>query len=191
MKQSHHLLTMALMLLLAACTAGPEQHSVDSRLDPDDPSILRRPFTAEQIRAEWRPGFSVDMRRSTPEGTVLERWTVVAADEDGVDIEFVALDESGRPSGEQRIQRSDWVELRNHASFPAARSTLEEVTRETALGTLDGWLYRVREEDAGSVTEYFFARSLPGAPVWMRAERSGELVMELQQVARRRPDRPM
>lgn len=176
MHPRQYLLVLIALLLLAGCSS-----------DSSDPSILQRPFTAEQIRDEWVPGLTIDMRPETPEGVVVQRWIVVAADAEGVDIERAMLDEAGEPSADRQVQRAGWVELRDHASFPADRSTLEEVTRETALGTLDGWLYRVRDEESGGVTEFFFARSLPGAPVHMRAEQSGRLVMELTQIARSRP----
>jgi hypothetical protein len=117
----------------------------------------------------------------------VERWTVVASDAAGVEIEYVKLDESGEATGTRRTERADWVELRDHATFPAATSTLQEVARETALGTLDGLLYTVKDENHGRVTEFFFAKSLPGAPVHMRAVQAGELVMELNQIARHRP----
>jgi hypothetical protein len=176
MHARQYLLVLIALLLLAGCSS-----------DSSDASILPRPFTAEQIRDEWVPGLIIDMRRQTPEGVVVQRWTVVAADAEGVDIEYAKLDEAGEPSEERQVQRSGWVELRDHAAFPADRSTLEEVTRETALGTLEGWLYTVRDAESGGVTEFFFARSFPGAPVYMRAEQAGKLVMKLTQIARSRP----
>ncbi len=174
-----YLLVFLALMLLTGC-AGPQP-------DTDDPSILRRPFTAEQIRDEWVKGFSIDMARRTPEGVLVERWTVMDADDEGVEIEFVPLDDSGNRTAERTSQRSTWTELRNHATFPADRSTVERVTRETALGSLEGWHYTVRDEEEGTVTEFFFASSLPGAPVQMRTTRHGQIVMELEQVARRRP----
>jgi hypothetical protein len=56
-----------------------------------------------------------------------------------------------------------WEELRLHARFPASRATRERHERETSLGRLEGWLYKVRSEEG--VTEFFFADDLPGPPV--------------------------
>jgi len=162
----------------AAPAAGPV-------LDAHDPTILRRPFTAEEIRAEWAPGLTLTMRRTTPDAEVLARWTVVAADTEGVDIEYATVDAGGQVVGEPRVERSSWVELRDHATFSAAHATSEETVRDTALGMLNGWVYTVRDDEAGTVTELFFARSLPGAPVEMRMTRDGAVVMELSQIARR------
>lgn len=154
----------------------------------DAAEVLETPFTAEQIRDEWIAGFTVTMRRSTAGETRLERWTVVAADAGGADIEFAAVDEGGAILGEPVTARSSWDELRDHASFGAATASRERATRETALGTLEGWVYRVAEEEPGTVNEFFFASSLPGAPVQMTTFEGGESVLDLEQVARFRPD---
>ena len=45
----------------------PEAPEVSMELDADDPSILKRPFTADEIRGEMIEGFSVVLQRSRPE----------------------------------------------------------------------------------------------------------------------------
>jgi hypothetical protein len=149
--------------------------------------FLERPFTADQIRDEWVPGLRILMRRSSPENQVTERWTVVASDDQGVDIEYATLDENGHVVDDPRVQRSTWVELRDHASFPAAYSTREWVARSTQLGDFEGWLYRVEDHDTGTVTEFFFAPELPGAPLQMKTVRGDTTIFELEQVARLHP----
>ena len=149
--------------------------------------MLVRPFTAEQIRDEWVPGLRLLMRRSYPEDTRIERWTVVAADDQGVEIEYATIAEDGSVEGELSTARTEWVELRDHASFPAAHSTREWVSRSTSLGDFDGWLYRVAEPGAALANEYFFVPELPGAPVLMRILEGETTVFELEQTARLRP----
>jgi len=162
--------------------AGPP-----AQAETEDSGFLPTPFTAEQIRDEWIPGLTLVMKTDTAEGGALERWTVVAADAEGAEIEFLQIDAAGHPAGEARVTRSGWVELRDHASFPADWATREAATRDTALGKLDGWLYRVPDEAAGTVTEFFFATSLPGAPVHMAVLKDGQPVMTLAQIERQRP----
>jgi hypothetical protein len=157
-------------------------------LDPDDPSILMRPFSAEEIRDEWVPGFRLLMRRTFPEETRIERWTVVSADDEGVEIEYATISDDGSVEGEPSVARSGWVELRDHASFPAAHSTREWVSRSTVLGDFEGWLYRVAEPGAAVVNEFFFVPTLPGAPVQMRILEGDATVFELEQTARLRPE---
>lgn len=154
-------------------------------LDAEDPTILKRPFTADEIRGEWTVGLQLVMLQTTPDGEQKQRWTVVRADDEGCEIEFAMLDDHGKVAGEPTVERTGWVELRDHATFKADVSTREDVTRETPLGTLDGWLYTVRDDEAGTVTEYFFAKSLPGAPVHMRIQKDGATILEMTQVDRK------
>lgn len=190
---------LAGLLTLWGCDAGPAPEATapappvetaevavaPEDLDPDNPQILRRPFTVEQIRDEWQPGLTILMQTQAPQGGALERWVVLTADESAAEIEFTQVDQDGKPAGDPRVARSTWIELRNHATFPAASASREETTLETALGELEGWLYRVRDDNAGTVTEYFFARSLPGAPVMMRVLNNGQPVMQLAQIERK------
>ena len=183
---------LGLLLALACASSDGESGDGDRAPSAAPPSsaateraILPRPYTAEQIRDAWVQGLTLDMWRKGLEGEARERWTVVAADAEGVDIRYANVDTDGNVGGETRVQRSSWTELRDHATFPTDTTTREEVTRETALGMLDGWLYTVDHAETGTVTEYFFARSLPGAPVEMRMTKDDQLVMEFAQLERR------
>ena len=187
----HASLFLALTLLGFGCGGGGipgEQAEALVDLDPDDPSILMRPFSADEIRDEWIPGFRLLMRRTSSEGTQVERWTVVSADDEGVEIEYATITDDGSVAEEPSIARSGWVELRDHASFPSSHSTREWVSRSTALGDFEGWLYRVAEPGAALVNEFFFVPSVPGAPVHMRTLEGDTTVFELEQTARLRPD---
>ncbi len=188
---------VTIILVLAACAgqpggpttapAGDDDAVVGAAEEPAEAAILERPFTAEQIRDEWVAGFSLVMRRSTPGEARLERWTVLAADAEGAEIEFAAIGEDGAVSGEPVVQRSTWLELRDHASFPAASATREWTRRDTAFGALEGWLYRVPEEGSEAVSEFFFVPGLPGAPVQMRTFEGEQIVFELEQIERSPP----
>lgn len=179
---------LIMLLFLPGCGNGRgEQPSAVVDLDSDDPSILIRPFSADQIRDEWVPGFRLHMRRTSPEGTRIERWTVLSADSEGAEIEYATIADNGSVEGEPSIARSGWVELRDHASFPASHSTREWLSRETALGNFEGWLYRVAEPESDVVNEFFFVPELPGAPVQMRILEGESTVFELEQTARLRP----
>ena len=114
--------------------------------------------------------------------------TVLAADDEGAEIEYATIADDGSVDGEPSVSRSSWIELRDHASFPASHSTREWVSRSTALGDFEGWLYRVAEPDAATVREFFFVPSLPGAPVKMRILEGESTITELEQTARLRPE---
>lgn len=183
-----------LFVLLLSClgcggadeTTTAPQAAMD--VDPEDATILMRPFTADQIRNEWVEGFRLLMRRSSSEETRIERWTVVAADEEGAEIEFATVADDGTVVGEPTAVRSTWSELRDHAAFPTAYSSREWVSRSTMLGDFEGWLYRVTDPDSAVVSEFFFVPSLPGAPVQMRILEGETTILELEQTARLRPD---
>lgn len=166
---------------------GSPETSAPEAAEPGE--MLATPFTAEQIRDEWIEEFSLLMQKGSPSGGTLERWTVLAADEEGVEIEFAPVNHQGEAAGDPQRSRSTWEALRDHAAFPAALASREEAIRETPLGQLDGWLYKVRGEDGGE-TEYFFAKSLPGAPVQMRVTQDDTLILEMTQIERHRPQQP-
>jgi hypothetical protein len=192
---------LSLALAAVACGPGPDPaasttvpRSSAAQATPSAPSVmsdgdamLPTPFTAEQIRDEWVEGFRLTMRRWALNGERLERWRVVTADADGVEIEIAVVDAEGVVAGEPTIGRSTWQELRDHASFPAAAATRSRVSRSTALGELEGWRYTVTGPEAGMTSELFFADSLPGAPVQMTTWQAGEKVLELEQLDRARP----
>jgi hypothetical protein len=180
-----------LVVSLLGCGKGngsAEKQQANVDLDPDDPSIITRPFTAEEIRDEWEPGFRLLIRRSSPEETRMERWTVVSADDEGADIEYATIGNDGSVVGEPSVSHSSWTELRDHAAFPAAHSSREWTSSSTALGDFEGWLYRVADPSAATVQEFFFVPSLPGAPVEMRILEGDEIVFALEQTERLHPD---
>lgn len=178
------------MVIVTACGSGAQAPAEpDSQPEPREAElptgILERPFTADQIRGEWTVGLEIRIRNWTAEGEVFEIWRVVRADEEGVDIESVTLD-GDDPVGEPVLHRSSWVGLRDHASFPADRATREWVSHSTGLGKLDGWLYTVPDPASGRVSEFFFADSLPGAPIFVHVTLDGEVVQVFEQVGRTR-----
>ena len=145
--------------------------------------MLDAPFSPEQIRDEWVVGLSIRLRRLAMDQESAEQWSVVDADENGCDLRFETFTEDGELTG-RVVRHSSWVELRDHAVWPASIASRERGSHTTALGTYDGWWYEVYNDQSGTTTRLFFADELPGAPAWMRQTRDGETVMELEQVAR-------
>lgn len=193
MRKTTAFLLVAGSICVLACGAGaePELSHAEEPAPKEAgplPTLLDRPFTAEQIRDEWIEGFRLRIRQWTPNAEVVEVWTVVRADADTVDIESVAEGEDGSISSEASVQTSSWVQLRDHASFPADRGSRENVRRETPIGELEGWLYTINDAKSGTVTEFFFAETLPGAPVFVHVLKNGEVVEIFEQIERFRPE---
>ena len=188
---ARRLFALVSIALFWACDSPQDQDSASeaqsAEESPATPEILPQPFTAEEIRDEWIEGFQLHMSRRSNDSEERERWTVVSWSEEGAEIEYVSLDEEGQATGEPRVEPTTWTALRDHATFPAANASRESATRDTALGTLKGWIYTVTDPDQGTVTEFFFAEELPGAPVEFRMLADDEVVMEMLQVERFRP----
>lgn len=131
--------------------------------DPDAhvlaPGLAPTPFTAAEIRAGCPEGRVSVVRH--PDGLVAIRFA--EGDEEGAWIEDTPVDEEGRPAGEVERERSTWLELQEHAAFPAEHTTIDRVE---LLGPLDQrrcLRYRVRRGDATLL--FWFAVDLPGMPI--------------------------
>ena len=178
---------IAALGLGCAGTEAPEAEPA-AAVGSGEPASLETPFTADEIRDEWVEGLEITVRRWTPSAEAHERWTVVAAADVGVDIAAQSVDAGGTAVGEPGLRHSTWVELRDHAAFPADLAARERAVRDTAVGRLEGWLYTVDDPSSGTVNELFFAESLPGAPVEVRVLRDGEVVEIFEQVERSRAE---
>ncbi len=164
-------LKMLLTLLLAGSAgAGGE--------DPKTATFLPTPFTAEQLRTEMIPGWTILVTTAGVEGTVRERWVVEASSDQGVRIRF----KRGKAS---HVQSFSWTELRDHARFPEPAASRAMTTQDTALGRVNGWLYTIRES-GDVVTEMLFGKDLPGPPVRIVKVHDGQREVVFEQLERAR-----
>ncbi len=171
-------------------TEEPEaaQAPIEAPTEQAAGEILPFPFTAEQIRDAMPEGLVIDMVIVGPgtDGEMKQRWTVVSADEVGVEIEYSMVISDG-PEPPSTTQKATWAELRDHATFSVDNATRERSTITTALGELEGWSYVVNDAATGSVTEMFFADDYPGSPVEYRLRKGDEILQEVRQLAQTRP----
>ena len=149
------------MTLLTACATGPT-------LEPTTPASAAhapRPFTAEQIRQSWQLG-TVHRYRIEQKGkpTVVSETKVVEHTSEGVTLVSTEFNEGGQTLKAPERSTSTWAELMEHATFPAANTTIEDVTIDTPAGSFVAWLYSVQASD-GTRSRFFFAKHRPGAPV--------------------------
>lgn len=148
---------------------------------------LPTPYSAEQIRDAFVEGLEYVLEVTTPRGVVATRTRVLESSAESVLLEAQPLGENGEPDGEAAEQTAEWTELRDHARFPAEVASRERATRETALGELEGWLYRAEAPD-GSVSELFFADAYPGPPVEYLRTMDGEAILEARMTERVAPE---
>jgi hypothetical protein len=175
---------LALWPILGCAGEPAEDRRVPATPAVAEEETLEVPFTAEQIRAEWRPGLTLVLHFAYPDREEWQRWVVVEADEEKAQIDYLPLDSQGQAIGAPERAPSRWTELRDHARFAANESRRERARRATALGELEGWLYRVHDPEAETMTDYFFADELPGAPVWFQSRMGERVILTVNQIAR-------
>jgi hypothetical protein len=152
--------------------ATPVVPDIDGHAEPQP--LATPPFTAAQIRSATRVGrtytFKVEEADQAPTYMRME-FTVV--DEDRATIERTMINDLGEDAGAMTGE-STWDELVTHASYPAASTEVEEDTIDVPAGSFECFVYIVTEDDGGSVTRVYFAKSLPGAPILHEVEIDGE-----------------
>jgi hypothetical protein len=139
-----------------------------------DPHLLRpdhlpTPFTADEIRANSRPGRTV--RSLVVQDGVephVRVMRVVSSDAEGGERDFWTETPDGRRLTEPEREPSTWLELQGHASMPAATTTIAEEGIDIPAGRFA--CLRYTRDDGDSLSTFWFARSAPGAP--LRFERS-------------------
>lgn len=125
--------------------------------------LLAAPFTWEQIRAATKNGrryrYRVEVPGKPPKERVL---TFTKVDENGAEI----------VAGGDAPKRMGWTALQKDAEFPKDRAKVYEESVKLPGGKFDCVVYEVRGTE-GEVWTYFFAKSLPGAPVLFWTEQDG------------------
>lgn len=167
-------LAVLLSPLLVACTATPAPELAESAVEP---GLLPFPYTAEEIRLGNPPGTVLVHRLERAGSPTVLRETHFVAD-DGT---TAGMREVVRQDGDvirESAGEATWVELRDHASFPADAAVRAEASCEVPAGRFDCWLYTVAGDD-GSESRFWFARSRPGPPVLYEVEQGGEVVFRM------------
>jgi hypothetical protein len=128
------------------------------------PDHLPTPFTADEIRVACQPGRTLRFRiERAGEEPVVRVSRYVSADAEGAVQESWAESIEGLPLAEPEPERSTWLELQEHASFPTATTSLAEEELSIPAGRFD--CLRYTREDSDSTWRFWFARNLPGQPI--------------------------
>jgi hypothetical protein len=122
------------------------------------------PFTPEQIRSGTPDGHTLDIV-TTREGEVVDRRRTIYFDPDetSVSMRLAPLSAAGVVGAEAMEARTTWVDLRDHAIFPAETTTVITETIDTSLGSLPCTRYDVAKGE--TTLAYWFAAAHPGMPV--------------------------
>jgi len=154
---------------VTSAAPGPDPH----QLHPDH---LPTPFTAAEIRAGCPPGRTLRFRiERAGEEPMIRVSRYAEVDGEGAVQESWAEDLDGGGLSEPEHERSTWLELQEHASFPRA---ITERGEEEELSIPSGRFacLRYTRTDPDAVWRFWFARELPGQPVRYEREVSGEIV---------------
>lgn len=191
-------LALALALGCGGSTARPPATAAGATTDagadgPDDGELAPTPFSAEQIRDATRVGRTYRFRQEEESEPSREyRIEFVAVDPEGCTIRRTNLGPDGQSTSPPQESRATWTELRDHAQFPRARTTITRETIEVPAGRFDAVKYTVQARMAGHLTaqRYWFATSMPGAPVRVTHERDGVVIMSMTLLEHRDPQGP-
>lgn len=131
------------------------------------------PYTAEQIRDATHVGRTYTFRiEAAGQPPVLRTLTFVHIDAEGADVRSEVHDEQGHELQPATTAHATWDELRRHAEFPRDAVTTREESVTVPAGTYPSVVYTVHHDD-GSIEHFYFAHTMPGAPVQFDMERNG------------------
>jgi hypothetical protein len=138
------------------------------------------PFTAEEIRIGCPAGRTIRLVVDDGGSRYIRTIRFVAVDENAANQESAAFTVDGEALGEPAIARTTWLEFQEHASFPAAQTTIGREALSSPLGRLECLVYVV--EDGDSTTRYWFAATKPGMPVKVETQAAGTVTYEMSMV---------
>lgn len=126
--------------------------------------VYPAPFTAEQIRAATKNGRSYRYKIEMPNKPTKEYMlTFRNVDDGGAEIH----------SGGDASKRVSWTALQKQSEFSKEKTQTREEKLKTPAGKFECKVYEV-SMDEGEVWTFYFAKQLPGAPVFFYSERNGK-----------------
>lgn len=116
--------------------------------------------------------FDVEAQGEAPRQQMV---TFTEVNDDGLESQSVVRDERGAELKPPKKIKATWEELRKHAEFPREAVTLGEEMVALPAGIFDCVVYTVRkgEGPADEISRFYFAKSLPGAPVFFTTDKAG------------------
>lgn len=164
---------------------------LDVSAQPADPvkeksmkkELATPPFSAGVIRDATGVGQTYVFRLSGGEQPPILRKTVfLEVTATDTLIQTVLTDTDGKPFDGPKEWRFTWEQLEEHAHFPAEQTQRSEKRVTVPAGAYDCWNYVVVDTVDGKprISEYAFAKELPGPPVWMTVTVNGKLETQME-----------
>jgi hypothetical protein len=164
---------------LLACATAPAAPPKPADA-PKPPSIEQAPtpFTALEIRKATAVGRTYEYHveePDKPEAWVILKFTRVV--DNDADVARMIVDARGTPLQPPETSLVTWEELRRHAEFPVSAVQIADEQMTVPIGTFDCLRYTVAMPDAeGHMLRFYFAKTLPGAPIFWYEEKSGKRI---------------
>jgi ATP-dependent Clp protease ATP-binding subunit ClpA len=130
----------------------------------EEPELADSPFTADQIKDATKTGRSYRYRVEANRRREIEVITFKSVEGEHAELETRTETEDGKEL-DKATKRITWEELRKHAAFPKSQVTTREETITVPAGKFDCVVYVVKDPRSSETSSFFFAKSLPGAPV--------------------------
>ncbi len=159
--------------------AGPKKPPETNRMKPDHAPT---PFSAEEIRSGCPRGRKIVFQVEVFGKPLLYRTiTFVTVNPEDTVFETVTTGMDGKKIGKKRMTIAKWKDLQAHASFPGKQTETRSENHTTPAGTFDCWLYIITSQKDGkkNVRRYWFAKSLPGPPVYVEETVDGRLAYKM------------
>ena len=176
------LIVTGLMFLLPASPLNAEKPTKPPEANRMNPDHAPTPFSAAEIRKGCPNGrtskYLIEVAGNPNSFQVV---SFVNGDKDGTGFESITMGHEGKQVGEKQAAEARWDELQYHASFPEADTLISSDPYTTPAGEFDCWHYEVNKEKEGKkeVAHYWFAKSLPGAPIYMEQILDGKPVFKM------------
>tara|TARA_R110002072_G_scaffold177524_2_gene333474 strand:+ start:61992 stop:62600 length:609 start_codon:yes stop_codon:yes gene_type:complete len=145
-----------------------------------EPGCVPTPFSAKQIHDAMPEygGRYYALRGDSESSMVYYHFDNITATDCSVETMF--FDHEGLTSDTKTEHHVLWTDLQKHASFARDEITITEVRLALIAGTFDCWNY-TRDDASPGRDELYFAKDLPGPPVYMRKiDAAGAVVFEME-----------
>lgn len=172
---------------------GDEVPVASPKPDQAKPDCIESPFTATQLREMCVDGLVLQVcAEEVGKAPGLMTTTFSGGTEKDVLISHLAQ-RDGEDPAKPREGRSEWEALRQHAVFPASRTTLSWVLTKGPVGEHGCWVYRQTlpqralpdgSQSPKTVMVFYMAEDLPGPPLRWEVRVDGALNTKYTQVAR-------
>ncbi|MCP5045976.1 MAG: hypothetical protein GY940_02320 [bacterium] len=192
MTQRKSILMLVVVLAAGLLVIGTPVFSIGEEGTTNPPESNRMkidhaptPFSAAKIRDACNDGRMIKSLQEIPgKADTFSMVLFLKGDNETSHFKASTLDVNGKLTGQGHTAKVKWKDLQAHASFPASGTRISSESKTTPAGTFDCWLYVVttKKNNNTEITKYWFAKSMPGPPVYLEQMLDGKIVFKLTMV---------